>query len=51
MPSNAQNSKVHKEYYEDGTLKEIGHFDENDQKIGEWKYYNENGKLITTESE
>lgn len=40
----AQN-KEHKEYFDDERIKEIGFFDENGIKTGEWKTFHENGQL------
>jgi hypothetical protein len=36
----------HKEYYDNGNLDIKGYFDGNNNKIGEWKFYYENGKLL-----
>ncbi|MFT4684883.1 MAG: antitoxin component YwqK of YwqJK toxin-antitoxin module [Flavobacteriales bacterium] len=45
--STIANAQEHKEYYENGQLKEIGKY-ENGKETGEWKEYTENGKLINT---
>jgi len=37
-------AQEHKEYYNNGTLKVEGQY-ENEQQTGEWKIYHENGQL------
>ncbi len=45
---NAQ--KEHKKYHDNGNLKEEGWFDSNGKGIGDWKFYDEYGKLNQTGS-
>jgi antitoxin component YwqK of YwqJK toxin-antitoxin module/peroxiredoxin len=35
----------HKEYYDNGDLKEVGQYNSEGKGTGEWKFYDENGKL------
>ncbi|SDR96517.1 MORN repeat variant [Polaribacter sp. KT25b] len=41
---NLANSQVHKEYFDNGKLKEIGKYKKGEQE-GVWKYYYQNGQL------
>lgn len=36
---------VTKKYYDNGNLKSIGSYDANGNLTGQWKFYNESGKL------
>ncbi len=42
------NAQEHKEYYDNGNIKERGYYDENDYKTGKWKKYYESGQLKET---
>src|SRR5690606_20037767 len=41
--------KEHKTFYENGNIEIQGQFDENGKPTGEWKYYEENGKVESIE--